>query len=116
MQCMYVFSLLKGIKLPWPSIDPRDLKTIMPGSRIGSLSLRSSADPMPMGFPLLPASAVGAPIVEVKSAAVHVTPSGRRPRSARGSRPIFGRLCSRWLHLTALASISTFFFVTSEFL
>lgn len=75
----------RNIKLPWPSIDSRHLKAVVPGAGVGTLALRAGADAVAMRLALLPTATVGAAVVEVEAATVHVTPGGSRARGPRGS-------------------------------
>lgn len=70
--------------LPWPRIDPGHFEPVVPGPGIGTLSLGPGADPVSMCFPLLPATAVGAAVVEVEPSPIHLgLVDGRRARSSR---------------------------------
>lgn len=69
----------------------------MPGAGVGALSLGPRAHPVPVGLAVLPAAAVGAPVVEVEPSAVDLGGRGgggfRRARRPRG-RGTLGR--RRW--------------------
>jgi hypothetical protein len=56
----------------------------MPGSGVGPLALGTGADAVSVRLALLPAAAVGAAVVEVEPAAVHVAPGGGRARGPGG--------------------------------
>lgn len=56
----------------WPGVDPYYLEPVWPGPGVFALALGSSADTVSVGFPILPAPAICASIVEVEpSAARH---------------------------------------------
>lgn len=88
------------IKLPRPSIDSWHLETVVPRSGIRSLALGSRTDSMAMGFPFFPTSTISAPIVEIKSAPVHLTPGRGCPRSPCAVVPHLVRLLHRTLSLS----------------
>lgn len=83
---MVTLSAGMRVVLPRPSIDPGDFKSVVPGPGVGPLALRPGADAVSVGLPLLPAAAVGASVVEVEAAAVHVAPGGGRARGPGGRR------------------------------
>lgn len=72
------------VVLPRPSIDPGDFESVVPGAGVGPLALGPGADAVSVRLPLLPAAAVGAAVVEVEPAAVHVAPGGGRARGPGG--------------------------------
>lgn len=54
-----------------PGVDAHHLETVGPRARVFTLALGSGAHTVAVGFPVLPASAVGATIVKVEPTARH---------------------------------------------
>lgn len=69
-----------------PGVAARHLEAVGPGAGILALPLGPGANAVPVGFPVLPAAAVGAAIVEVEPAARHPGQRGERGAAA-ASRP-----------------------------
>ena len=73
--------------LPWPGVDSRNLKTVMPRSWVFTLSLGTCAHPMAMSFSILPATTEGSSIIKVESSSTHTCGSHCGPGSRCGSGP-----------------------------
>lgn len=93
----------------------------MPRTGVGALSFGSSAHAVSMRFALLPATAVRAPVVKVKSAPVHVgLGGGRRARGTGGGRgghysPVAHLPTRASVHLVRLLHTSQFIFTLNDF-
>ena len=51
----------------WPCVNARHFEAILPGARVFPLAFGARAYPVPVGFPILPAPAVRAAIVEIEA-------------------------------------------------
>lgn len=62
-----------------PRVDPQNFEPMVPGPRVFPLTLGTRANPLPVGFTILPAPTVGAPVVKVEAtpAVRHDVTSGR---------------------------------------
>lgn len=67
---------------PGPSINSRDLESVVPATRISSLSLGPSANTMTVCFTVFPTATISPTVVEVESATIDLATIARCPRSS----------------------------------
>lgn len=72
--------------LPGPRVNAGDLEAVVPAAGVGALALGAGADAVSMGLAVLPATAVGATIVEVEATAVDLRATRWRRGRTRGAR------------------------------
>jgi hypothetical protein len=72
--------------VPGPGVDAGHLKSVMPGARVGSLSLRPRTNAVAMRFAILPSAAVCATVVEIKATTIHHGLGGGSGASGPGRR------------------------------